>query len=587
MTHSNCVTDKKKPPIGIREQSPSIVADETAAYFRRLRNRLKASLIIAFIVPLLIVSVYFHLQFNLTLKNSGKLHLISLAESLTNTIDLFLQERVVNIFNLFHRTRFTVSPSQDDMNAFLQVLIEASDAFVDVGFLDETGLQIGYAGPYPYLHGQDYGKEPWFTTLMSQAKNYYITDIYMGFRHKPHFTIAVRQRVDDQVYVMRATVDPDKFYLFLRKTGRGIAGEISLTNIGGYYQVVDPGQGQLLAQSNFKPPVAEGSGAAEMEYKGATELVACSWLREVPWVLSIHQPLNIAYAGMYQARRVIIAITIIMVILIFTAIWLSTDRLLRRAESSEKSRKELQNQLFHAAKLMSVGELAAGVAHEINNPLAIIASQVGVIKDLLDPEFGGSAVMEPDTPDKIREELDIIHDAVFRASGITHKLLKSARKNEPQLAPCNVNELLEDIVSGLLEKEFAVENIELVRDFDRKIPAIMLDPDQIRQVFQNFINNAGDAIEGPGRITLTTRLLDDKVQVTIADTGKGMTSEVMDKIFLPFFTTKEVGSGTGLGLSISLSIVESMGGTIEVQSMPGAGSSFTVTLPVTGKESQK
>jgi len=192
--------------------------------------------------------------------------------------------------------------------------------------------------------------------------------------------------------------------------------------------------------------------------------------------------------------------------------------------------------------------------------------------------------MAPDMPDKIREELDIIHDAVFRASGITHKLLKSARKNEPQLAPCNVNEVLEDIVAGLMEKEFSVENIELVRDFDRKVPAIMLDADQIRQVFQNFINNARDAIEGPGRITLTTRLIDDKVQVIITDTGKGMTSEVMDKIFLPFFTTKEVGSGTGLGLSISLSIVESMGGTIEVQSMPGAGSSFTVTLPVAGKE---
>jgi len=584
VTPSQHTSDKKPPPAGLQMQSPMVVADETATYFRRLRHRLKASLIFAFIVPLLIVSVYFHLQFNMTLKNSGKLHLISLAESLTNTIDLFLQERVVNIFNLFHRARFTVNPSQEDMNVCLQSLIETSDSFIDVGFLDESGKQIGYAGPFPYLHGQNYSKEPWFTTLMSQAKNYYITDIYMGFRHKPHFTIAVRQRVDDQVYVMRATVDPDKFYLFLRTIGRGIAGAITLTNVGGFYQVVDPEQGQLLAQSNFNPPVAKGSGAVEMNYKGVTELVACSWLREVPWVLSIHQPLNIAYAGMYQARRVIIAITVVMVLLIFTAIWLSTDRLLRRAETSEKSRKELQNQLFHAAKLMSVGELAAGVAHEINNPLAIIASQVGVIKDLLDPEFGGSACMEPDMPDKIREELGIIHDAVFRASGITHKLLKSARKNEPQLAPCNVNDLLEDIVSGLVEKEFSVENIELVRNFDWKIPTIMLDADQIRQVFQNFINNAGDAIEGPGKITMTTRLLEGKVQVIIADTGKGMTSDVMEKIFLPFFTTKEVGSGTGLGLSISLSIVESMGGTIEVQSMPGAGSSFTVTLPVAGKE---
>jgi len=562
----------------------TISSDETEHYFRRLRKRLKASLILAFVLPLLIVSVYFHLQFNMTLKNSGKLHLISLAESWTNTIDLFLQERVVNIFNLFHRSRFNVTPSQEDMNAYLQVLIETSDAFVDVGFLDKSGEQIGYAGPFPYLYGQDYSQEKWFVSLLSQKKNYYISDIYKGFRNKPHFTIAVRQRVDDQLYVMRATVDPDKFYLFLRSIGKGIAGETALTNTNGYYQVVDPIHGQPLDQSGFIPPVTEGSGAVEVNEKGNSELVACAWLREVPWVLSIRQPLNVAYAGMYQARRVIIAISVVMVILIFIAIWLSTDRLLNRAELSEKSRKELQFQLFHAAKLMSVGELAAGVAHEINNPLAIIASQVGVIKDMLDPEFGGSAVMEPDMPDKIREELAIIHDAVFRASGITHKLLKSARKNEPHLALCNVNDLLEDIVSGLMEKEFSVENIELIRNFDRRIPEIMLDVDQMRQVFQNFINNAGDAIEGPGKITLTTCIRDGKIQVIVSDSGKGMSPDVIEKIFLPFFTTKEAGSGTGLGLSISLGIVESMGGTIDVQSMPGAGSSFTVSLPISAKE---
>lgn len=566
---------------------PEISGDETEHYFRRLRQRLKVSLSLAFILPLLIVSVYFHFQFNLTLKNSGKLHLISLAESLTNTIDLFLQERVVNIFSLFHRIRFTVSPSQDDMNAYLQVLIEASDAFVDVGFLNNTGEQIGYAGPYPYLYGQNYSKETWFVSLVRQEKNYYISDIYKGFRNKPHFTIAVRQHVDGQLYVMRATVDPDKFYLFLRSIGQDIAGEIALTNTEGYYQVVDPNHGQPLAQSGFTPPVKEGSAAIEVKHDGSTALMACAWLREVPWVLSIRQPLHVAYAGMYQARRVIIIMTLVMVGLMFAAIWLSTDRLLKRAEVSEKSRKELQSQLFHANKLMSVGELAAGVAHEINNPLAIIASQVGVIRDMLDPEFGGSAVMTPDMPDQIREELAVIHDAVFRASGITHKLLKSARKNEPKLSPCNVNDLLEDIVSGFLEKELAVENIEVVRNYDRRIPEIMLDQDQTRQVFQNFINNAADAIEGPGKITLTTRIHDGKAQVVISDTGKGMTREVMEKIFLPFFTTKQAGSGTGLGLSISLQIVESMGGTIDVQSMPGSGSSFAVSLPLTGKETSR
>jgi two-component system NtrC family sensor kinase len=140
--------------------------------------------------------------------------------------------------------------------------------------------------------------------------------------------------------------------------------------------------------------------------------------------------------------------------------------------------------------------------------------------------------------------------------------------------------MLEDVVSGLKEQEFSVSNIKLIRDYAPDVPDILLDADQVRQVFLNLINNAQDAIEGQGTITLRTEQTNGSVRVTVADTGKGMSTEETERIFLPFYTTKEVGKGTGLGLSISLSIVEAMGGRIEVQSLPGAGSSFSVVLPV-------
>ena len=566
------------------KQTQTASGDGTKNYFRRLKKRLLISLSIAFLVPLVILSVYFHVQFNMTLKNSSKLQLTSLAESLTNTIDLFLQERVVNIFNLFHGSAFNLNPSQQQMNAFLQNLVGTSSAFIDVGFLNKDGNQIGYAGPFPYLQGQNYSKEVWFTALMNQADNYYVSDIYMGFRNKPHFTIAVKQRVDTEIYVMRATLDPDKFYLFLRTIGRGRGVEAALTNEKGVYQVVDPNRGAPLEQSDCIPPVLSGSGVMERKCNGNTELVACVWLREVPWVLSIRQPLNIAYADMYKARRIMIISTILVIMLIFTVMLFSTSRLLSRAEVNEEARKELKSQLFHAAKLVSVGELAAGIAHEINNPLAIISSQCGVIRDMLDPEVGGDAHMKPETPDNIVRELGIVEGAVSRASDITRKLLKSSRKSKPRLEKCSVNEILDDVVNGLIEKEFQVVNIELVKEYDSHLPKIFLDPDQMYQVFQNIVNNAGDAIEGPGKITLITRMKDDNVEVIVSDTGKGMTHEQMGKMFLPFFTTKEVGKGTGLGLSISLSIVELMGGSIDVQSMPDAGSSFIVSLPINFKE---
>ena len=145
--------------------------------------------------------------------------------------------------------------------------------------------------------------------------------------------------------------------------------------------------------------------------------------------------------------------------------------------------------------------------------------------------------------------------------------------------------------SSLLGHEGAVgETLELVRHYSMDMPDILMDPDQMSQVFLNLINNAGDAIDRGGTITLTTRHDDEYVRVSVTDTGQGMTSEQMEKIFTPFYTSKEVGKGTGLGLSVSLSIVESMGGEIEVQSIPGTGSSFTVILPIkedTGDNGEK
>lgn len=538
---------------------------------------MEVGLALAYVIPIAMLSLYFHLQFNYTLKDSGKLHLSALAESQRNTVDLFLQERVVNIFKLFHSDRFTVTPSENDMQGFLQSLREASDSFIDVGFFNESGVQIGYAGPYPYLLGRDYSHEDWFQKLMGRAGNYYISDIYLGFRQKPHFTIAVKQTIDDRGYVMRATMDPDKLYLFLRTLSRGQGVDSALINQEGYYQVVDPDRGEPLRKAIYMPPAASKSGAEEVNWKDDVSLVAYAWLGEAPWVLVTRQPLGMAYAAMYRARKVMIIGTALMVLLVVGAIYLITDRLFRRAQATEESREELRSQLLQAAKLVSVGELAAGVAHEINNPLAIIASESGLIRDMLDPEFKMDS-----SPESIRAELEHIDRAVYRARGITQKLLSFVRKQDAKLVSSNLNQLLDEVVSGLKEREFKVANIQLIRDYDLDLPEIPVYPDQLRQVFLNLINNAGDAIEGPGKITLTTRHDDENntIAITVTDTGKGMTPDQMSRIFVPFYTTKEVGKGTGLGLPISLSIIESHGGRFEVQSLPDAGSSFTVVLPV-------
>ena len=191
------------------------------------------------------------------------------------------------------------------------------------------------------------------------------------------------------------------------------------------------------------------------------------------------------------------------------------------------------------------------------------------------------------TPDTIREELSTIDSAVARARGITQQLLNFSRKSPQRLIRADVSNILDSVVEGLKEREFQVSNITVERDYDPNVPGIMVDVDQIRQVFLNLINNAGDAIKESGTIRLSARRDGSFIRVTISDDGAGMTWETMQRIFLPFYTTKEVGRGTGLGLSVSMSIVESMGGKIEVQSVPGAGSSFTVVLPIKEPEQIK
>ncbi len=551
----------------------------TDRYFKRLRLRLKLAFLTAFVLPLIALSAYFHLQFNSTLREAGKLHLAALAESQKNTVDLFLQERVVNIFHLFHDSAFNVSPSQEDMNRYFQNLQQSSEAFIDVGFCDSEGQQIGYAGPFPQLRGKDYSAEEWFVTVMSQESPYYISSIYPGLRNRLHFTTAVRQRVNGHRYIMRATLDPDKFYMFLRNMDRGKGVDSALINSDGLYQLVDPGVGKVFEKSVHMPSQREGSGVEEMAHLGESFLVAYAWLDEVPWALVVTQPLRIAYAEMYETRLLMIAGTTIVALVLALLVWNITDRLLLRAQSIADSREELQTQLLHASKLAALGELAAGIAHEVNNPLAVIGASCGVVRDYFDPELQLEW-----TPEDIRYELTNIDSAVFRASGITRKLLNFSRKEPPRLVPANVSDILDNAAGGLKEQEFHVANIELCRDYAAGLPMIAVDPDQLTQVFLNLINNAGDAIVGPGSITLSTRRDGDSVRVSVTDTGAGMTLQEMEKIFMPFYTSKEVGKGTGLGLSVSLSIVESMGGRIEVQSMPDKGSSFTVVLPIPGAE---
>jgi signal transduction histidine kinase/CheY-like chemotaxis protein len=227
-------------------------------------------------------------------------------------------------------------------------------------------------------------------------------------------------------------------------------------------------------------------------------------------------------------------------------------------------------------QLASIGDLAAGIAHEINNPVAIMVEEAGWLEDLLDdPEFR----QHPDL-EEFRRALQQIRTQGRRCRDITYNLLSFARRTSYKLESVQLNDLVRDVTAAA-EKRAQACHVTLATHCDPALPKLLVAPSEMQQVLVNLINNAIDATEGRrgGRVDVSTSLDGDEITVSVADTGHGIPRDQLDRIFDPFYTTKPVGKGTGLGLSISDGIVERLGGTIRVTSEVGVGSTFVVRLP--------
>jgi two-component system NtrC family sensor kinase len=227
-----------------------------------------------------------------------------------------------------------------------------------------------------------------------------------------------------------------------------------------------------------------------------------------------------------------------------------------------------QQELLHKDRLASMGQLAAGVAHEINNPLGTIL----LYSDILYKEM-------PDD-DPRRADLKMIIDETNRCKTIVADLLNFARQHDVMAKVMNLNDLLDEVIRRLA-KQSKLEGIEVEKKYDLDLPFIMADPDQLKQVFIILLDNAAEAIETSGTITVSTRPVDEHwVEILISDTGCGIAEENLSKVFTPFFTTKPLGQGTGLGLSIAYGIIKMHRGQISLQSKLGDGTTVTITLPM-------
>jgi two-component system NtrC family sensor kinase len=504
------------------------------------------------------------------------------AERAVHTFELYLEGLKHDIIVTTNSHTTAELADQERLDHALTRLRGEHPAVVDLSLIDPEGIQIAYAGPYK-LAGKEYTASPWYAKTL--ARKVHLSEVFMGFRNVPHFVIAASKKEPTRqgLWVVRASIDAESLDRFLGTVRTEALDDIFLVSEDGVLQTSSRFYGKASAPFALASlPARRGIEVAEVSRGSEPILRAAAQVQSTPWILVLEQN-KYGEARLWSAFRTqLFAVSLVTAIIAGLAIVTVAISLADRIRDAEEAREALIKESEHTSKLASVGRLAAGVAHEINNPLAIISEKAGLMKDIM------TFAHEMPQRQKFMAEISSVEDAVNRARVITHRLLGFARRMEVPLQPVQVNDVIREVI-GFLDKEAMYRGIRIEQELDPELPSIESDTGQLQQIFLNILNNAIDAVDRGGRIQIASRRVDGAaVAIDVKDDGPGMPPEVLKKIFEPFFTTKKGNDrhGTGLGLSITYGLVKKLGGHIGVQSAVGSGTVFRVTFPLPPKQAE-
>ncbi|MFP4168412.1 MAG: sensor histidine kinase [Desulfonatronovibrionaceae bacterium] len=283
-------------------------------------------------------------------------------------------------------------------------------------------------------------------------------------------------------------------------------------------------------------------------------------------------------ADAYLARARLLSLGVMLAAVVFIVLRARSlsRRMAERIVRIDQEKQRLNEQMFQTAKLASIGELAAGTAHEINNPLAVILEEAGWMADLLEEE----ELKQTENSSEFARSLEQIRVQGQRCKEITRKLLSFARKQDSDAAEVRINSLLEDLLA-VVQRRARKRGIRLNPSIQKDLPRVFISYSELQQVLFNLINNAFDAMDPEGG-ELDIRIYREKEEIVleVEDTGVGIEPEQMERVFDPFYSTKPAGQGTGLGLSICYGLVRKWGGQIRASSTPGKGTLIRFTIPL-------
>ena len=544
--------------------------------YKSLKLRIVLLDAVVSIIPLLIVVTISYFWFLQILKDDFRNQMKWEIENSKQSIEFFVDQKLSGLRFLTSAYTYEQLSDQETLARIFTKFKQECGGLVDLGIITQDGIQRSYIGPYN-LKNKDYTNQDWFHEVIVRSS--YVSNVFMGYRKLPHFAIAVKRENPENgtFWILRATIDMETLQRYPYSMNLRKNDDAFIITYDGTLQTPSRSHGRVL--ENYKLPFdLHNEGTVIQDIKkpdGSPAIFGYSFIDNSPWILVAIIKSNpfLRIPNIFKNELFIITILSIMFGIAVTFVLAQT--VVSRIKKADLEREEAIASCEHASKMSTVGRLAAGVAHEINNPLAIINEKAGLMKDIL--EMSGDLQKNKD---KFLSLISSIFDSVNRCRTITHRLLGFSRRMEISHEAFDINDAIREVI-GFIEKEVLYRNITLSQNLANSLPKITSDKGQLQQVILNIVNNAIDAIDEGGLIEVSSTVKSaDTVLVSIKDNGTGISKDKLKHIFEPFYTTKEKGKGTGLGLSISYGIMQKLGGSIHVESETGKGTIFTLEIPV-------
>jgi signal transduction histidine kinase len=541
--------------------------------FQRIWKR--AILVIATValVPLIIWALSGYRLTMETIESELELRTSQLVSNSWRSVSLFLTERrsVLDFIAHDHSLETLKDPAR--LAGILENLNKRFGGFIDLGAIDDSGKQISHAGSHQ-MQGLDFNQQLWFREVLSRGV--YISELVTGALNEPHIDFAVkREFADGSYFVLHAVLKPEQLMESIAQIDVGARGDLFIINRDGVLQTPSRYYGPVF--NKIPMAVPEHSPKARV-FESSNDskdriVIGYAHIPDTPYILMMIQEQSEDIQPWYKttwAFAGILAASIFMILLVTLGV---ATHLVNQIHEADQERLDTLHQVEYASKMVSLGRLASGVAHEINNPLAIINEKAGHIRDIF--TLTDTYTKDP----KLIGLVDSVISTVQRCAKVTKGLLNFARHLNLSIQAIDLKEIIDEVKS-ILAKEAEHRSITVGITMSEDIPAFGSDRGKLEQVFFNLFNSVIGAMNDGGHLEITaTRKDEGYVSVAFTDNGRGIPESDLKHIFEPFYYSKTGHSGTGLGLAVTYALIQEIGGTISVQSRPGQETCFDVSIP--------